>query len=157
MHQSLDSVHPLTKEYKSEKSIISPNLSVRKSALHGFGCFSTVRFLQGSFIAEYAGEKITRSEAMLRMRTPSGGRISELNCDRYIDGAINGNETQFINHSCDPNADASVLGESLIIFALRDIWPGEEITVDYLNSFEQDYSVCGCRAISCLKRGRPAT
>jgi SET domain-containing protein len=128
------------------------SLSVTKSPLHGLGCFATVRFLKGNRIAEYAGEKISRKEAMRRMKRPNGRRISELAAGWYIDGSVDGNQTQHINHSCDPNADASVIGGSLFIFALREIAPGEEITVDYLNSFEQDRSVCQCRTASCRQR-----
>ena len=130
----------------------SPNLSVKKSSLHGLGCFATVRFLKGNRIAEYAGEKISRKEAMRRMKRPYGKRISELAADWYIDGNVDGNQTQYINHSCDPNADAVVIGGSLFIFALREIEPGEEITVDYLNSFEQDQSACQCLKPSCRQR-----
>jgi len=108
-----------------------------------------VHFLQGYRIAEYAGEKISRKEAMRRMKRPNGKRISELEAEWYIDGSLGGNQTQYINHSCDPNADAFVIGGSLFIFAIREIAPGEEITVDYLNSFEQDQSVCQCRTASC--------
>ncbi len=127
----------------------SRSLSVTKSPLHGLGCFATVRFLKGNRIAEYAGEKISRKEAMRRMKRPNGKRISELETEWYIDGSVDGNQTQYINHSCDPNADAFVIGGSLFIFALREIAPGDEITVDYLNSFEQDQSVCQCRTASC--------
>jgi uncharacterized protein len=127
-------------------------LSVKKSSLHGLGCFATVRFLKGNRIAEYAGEKITRKEAMRRMKRPDGKRISELEAEWYIDGSVDGNQTQYINHSCDPNADAVVIGASLFIFALREIELGEEITVDYLNSFEQDRSVCQCLTASCRQR-----
>ena len=130
----------------------SRSLSVTKSPLHGLGCFATVRFLKGNRIAEYDGEKISRKEAMRRMKRPNGKRISELEAEWYIDGSIEGNQTQYINHSCDPNADAFVIGGSLFIFALREIAPGEEITVDYLNSFEQDQSVCQCRTASCRQR-----
>ena len=127
-----------------------PNgLSVRESPLHGQGCFAAVRFFEGSRIAEYAGERITRKEAMLRMKKSAGKRISELDADWYIDGSVNGNQTQFINHSCDPNADALVVGPTMLIIALREIAAGEEITVDYLNSFELDHSICKCRATSC--------
>jgi len=125
------------------------SLSVTKSPLHRLGCFATVRFLKGYRIAEYAGEKISRKEAMRRMKRPNGKRISELEAEWYIDGSVGGNQTQYINHSCDPNADAFVIGGSLFIFALREIAPGEEITVDYLNSFQQDQSVCQCRTASC--------
>jgi len=127
----------------------SHSLFVTKSPLHGLGCFATVRFLKGDRIAEYAGEKINRKDAMRRMKRPNGKRISEVEAEWYIDGSVDGNQTQFINHSCDPNADAFVIGGSLFIFALREIAPGEEITVDYLNSFAQDQSVCQCRTASC--------
>jgi SET domain-containing protein len=122
---------------------------ITKSPLHGLGCFARVRFLKGNPIAEYAGEKISRQEAMRRMKGSNGKRISELEAEWYIDGSVDGNQTQYINHSCDPNADAFVIVGSLFIFALREIAPGEEITVDYLNSFEQDQSVCQCRTASC--------
>jgi len=89
---------------------------------------------------------------MRRMKGPNGKRISELEAEWYIDGSVEGNQTQYINHSCDPNADAFVIGGCLFIFALREIAPGEEITVDYLNSFEQDLSVCQCRTASCRQR-----
>lgn len=130
----------------------SGSLSVKKSSLHGLGCFATARFLKGDCIAEYAGEKISRKEAMRRMKRPIGKRISEVGAEWYIDGSVDGNQTQYINHSCDPNADAVVIGGSLFIFALHEIEPGEEITVDYLNSFEQDQSICQCRSKSCRQR-----
>ena len=128
---------------------LTPRLSVRKSPLHGVGCFATVRFPKGSTIAEYAGERITHREAMRRLRGPEGKRISELDADCYIDGSVNGNETQYINHSCEPNADAIIIDGFMILFALREILPGDEITVDYLNSFEEDRTVCHCGAASC--------
>jgi len=146
MLQLLNSVSPGNQERYSKKS---NGLCVRESTLHGQGCFATVRFLEGNRIAEYAGERITRKEAMLRMKESAGKRISELDADWYIDGSVNGNQTQFINHSCDPNADALVVGAVMLIVALREIAAGEEITVDYLNSFELDQSICKCRATSC--------
>lgn len=127
-------------------------MSVLKSPLDGVGCFANIRFLKNSPIAEYAGERITRSEAMWRMREAAGKRISELDADCYIDGGIGGNDTQYINHSCEPNADVIIINGFIIVFALQDILPGEEITVDYLNSFEQDLSVCKCRTPSCRQR-----
>ena len=131
---------------------LTPRLSVRKSPLDGFGCFATVGIPKGSTIAEYAGERITHREAMRRMRGPEGKRISELDADCYIDGSVNGNATQYINHSCEPNADALIIDEAMILFALNEILPGEEITVDYLNSFEHDRTVCHCGAASCRQK-----
>jgi hypothetical protein len=151
MLQLIESVHRRKQTIPGE-SKWSHSLFVKKSPLHGLGCFATVRFLKGNRIAEYAGEKISRKEAIRRMKRPNGKRISELEAERYIDGSVDGNQTQYINHSCDPNADAFVIGGSLFIFALREIAPGEEITVDYLNSFEHDQSVWQCRTASCRHR-----
>ena len=151
MLQLIKTVHRRKQTVPGEEKK-SRSLSVKKSSLHGFGCFATFRFLKGNRIAEYAGEKISRKEAMRRMKRLDGKRISELEAEWYVDGSVDGNQTQYINHSCDPNADAFVIGGSLFIFALREIAPGEEITADYLNSFEQDQAVCRCRTASCRQR-----
>ena len=126
-------------------------LSVMKSRLHGFGCFATVHIPKNCAIAEYAGERITRTEAMRRMRRPGVKRISELDADLYVDGSVDGNDTKYINHSCEPNADVFIIDGLVIVFALQEIVPGEEITVDYLNSFEEDRTVCQCRTASCRR------
>ena len=151
MLQLIKTVHRRKQTIPGEGKTL-PSLSVTKSPLHGLGCFATVRFLKGNRIAEYACEKISRKEAMRRMKRPNGKRISELEAEWYIDGSVDGNQTQYINHSCDPNADAFVIGGSFFIFALREIAPGEEVTVDYLNPFEHDQSVCQCRTASCRQR-----
>lgn len=126
-------------------------LSVMKSRLHGFGCFATVHIPKNCAIAEYAGERITRTEAMRRMRLPGVKRISELDADLYLDGSVDGNDTKYINHSCEPNADVFIIDGLMIVFALQEIVPGEEITVDYLNSFEEDRAVCQCRTAACRR------
>ncbi len=146
MLQLLNNGRSVTQKLNAKK----PNgLSVRKSKLHGKGCFATLTFREGHRIGEYAGQRITRKEAMLRMKASAGKHISELDADLYIDGSVNGNQTQFINHSCDPNADVLVVGPALLIVAIREIAAGEEITVDYLNSFDLDQSICKCRATAC--------
>ena len=127
-------------------------LFIMKSPLHGSGCFAAVRFPKHSSIAEYSGERICHAEAMQRMRGPDGKRISQLGADCYIDGSVGGNEMQYINHSCEPNADVVIINRFMIVFALRQIRAGEEITVDYLNSFAEDFTVCQCRTPSCRQR-----
>ena len=151
MLQLIETVHRWKQTVPGEANQ-SRSLSVRNSPLHGLGCFATVGFLKGDCIAEYSGERISRKEAMRRMQGSDGSRISELEAECYIDGSVNGDQTQYINHSCDPNADAFVVSGSLLIFALREITSGEEITVDYLNSFAHDQSVCQCRTVPCRQR-----
>ena len=85
------------------------------------------------------------------MKGANGKHICQLDVDQYVDGSVDGNETQFINHSCEPNADVVMIDGLLVVYALREILPGEEITVDYLNSFDEDRTVCQCRSASCRK------
>jgi SET domain-containing protein len=47
-----------------------------------------------------------------------------------------------VAYSCEPNADVFIIDRFMIVFALREIRAGEEITVDYLNSFAEDSTVC---------------
>jgi uncharacterized protein len=128
-----------------------------ESPIDGLGCFATVHFNRDGLIAEYAGERISYSEAMRRMRGAGGLCISQLDAYCYIDGSVGGNGTQFINHSCEPNADVLISEGLMFVFPIRDISPGDEITVDYLNSFEKDRTVCRCRTASCRNTGQRKT
>ena len=128
---------------------IAPGLRVMKSTIDGLGCFATVSFPCDSVIAAYTGERVNHREAMRRMHSTKPARVTQLDDDCYIDGSVGGNGTQYINHSCAPNADAVNLDGALVIFSLRRIASGEEITIGYLNSFEDDHTVCHCRSASC--------
>lgn len=57
----------------------------------------------------------------------------------------------FINHSCDPNTGSG--GDVYTLVAMRDIEPGEEITIDYaVVDGDPDWNMpCGCGAPSCRK------
>jgi SET domain-containing protein len=140
---------------RSEK--LARGLAVRESAIDGLGCFAAKRFAKDEFIAEYTGERINHGEAMRRMRGQARTRITELAPDCYIDGSVGGNGTQYINHSCEPNADALIVDGRISIIPLQNIAPGEEITVDYLNSFDEDRTVCRCRSASCKEKARLTT
>ena len=60
-------------------------------------------------------------------------------------------EGDYVNHSCDPNA--GLLGQ-IVLVALRDIQPGEEVCFDYAMSDTISYDEfdCECGAPNC--RGR---
>ena len=82
-------------------------------------------------IAEYTGERITNAEAERRAKRRRVLRMSGLDDRWSIDGARGGNGTHYINHSCNPNAFMQTVRGHLLVLALRDIAPGEEITVNY--------------------------
>ena len=61
--------------------------------------------------------------------------LMALRSGTVIDATQNGNESRFINHSCDPNAVTQkwTVGRELRIgfFAIKPIQAGEEITFNY--------------------------
>jgi len=74
---------------------------------------------------------------------------------QVIDATMRGNAARFINHSCDPNCEAKtirILGsDHIIIFALRNIFKGEELTYDYKFEREEQKIPCSCGAPRCRK------
>ncbi|HWQ34557.1 MAG TPA: SET domain-containing protein-lysine N-methyltransferase [Blastocatellia bacterium] len=130
----------------------APGLTVRKSGIAGKGCFTTVPVRKRHKVAEYAGEKITQTEAMRRIQGKKIIRICGLDHRWAIDGDVGGNGTQYINHSCQPNCFTRTLHGHILFFALRDIAAGEEITCDYGDSYHERTKRCGCGAPNC--RGR---
>lgn len=64
-----------------------------------------------------------------------------------VDGEFKSGPTRFINHSCDPNlrsfarvgdhADKHI--HDLVLFAVRFIPAGEELTFDYVNGEDTDF------------------
>lgn len=59
------------------------------------------------------------------------------------------NESDYINHSCDPNC----IMVNKILFAIKDIKTGEQITYDYSNFIYDDwYMDCLCGSENCKGR-----
>jgi len=127
---------------------LAPGLAIKPSVIHGKGCFSESDFRRGHKIAEYAGEKISSSEARRRANRRRL-RICEMNSRWSLDGSKGGNGTHYINHSCAPNAYMKILYDHILFIALRDIRPGEEITIDYESTLHSDRKRCVCGVPGC--------
>ena len=127
---------------------LAHGLEIRQSPINGKGCFSTVRFLSRRKIAEYTGERISDSEALRR-----GGRrklrICGIDEKWSLDGSRGGNGTHYINHSCSPNAFMQSMRGHIVFCALRDIEPGQEITVDYGTTMHKNSKRCSCGSARC--------
>ena len=130
---------------------LAPGLKVRPSTIEGLGCFAAQDFLKGMRIAEYTGEKISRHQIARRLRGRRRIYICGINTYWAIDGNRGGNGTQFINHSCAPSAFLRVIGDHIVFYARRDIKAGEEITLDYVDSYHSDRKACTCGAQKCRR------
>ena len=121
-------------------------LEVRQSPIEGRGCFTTRRFRRGRKVGELLGERIARAEAERRTSGKRRIRICDVDERTSIDANVSGDATAFINHSCKPNLFTRVVGGHVLFFALRDIEPGEELTIDYELSPHPNSKVPVCAA-----------
>ncbi len=131
------------------KSTLSPGIAIKPSMIDGKGCFAAVRFRKGQKIGEYEGEKISRNEIARRLKGKRRLYICGLDSYWAIDGSKHGNGTQYINHSCAPNCYVKIICGHFIFFAQRDIEPGEEIVIDYEDSYHSDRKKCRCGSPNC--------
>jgi uncharacterized protein len=127
---------------------LARGLSIGESPINGRGCFADTFFPTRKKIAEYTGERISNAEARRRAGRHKL-RICEVDGKWSLDGSRGGNGTHYINHCCEPNAYISNIRGHILFFALRDIQPGEEITVDYGMTLHPDTKRCHCAAASC--------
>jgi hypothetical protein len=133
---------------------------IRKSAIAGRGAFATQRIPKGACIAEYTGEHISQREADRRYPfdpdVPHHTFLFNLEEDVVIDGAVGGNASRYINHSCEPNCEAVIEEDRIFIYALKTIVEGAELLYDYRFILDEPHTVrmkrhypCRCGAKSC--------
>jgi hypothetical protein len=135
-------------------------LLVRRSRIHGTGVFAKQPIRKGQRLMEYVGEHISHAEADRRYATKAHDDnhtfLFTLNQRTVIDGGSGGNETRFVNHSCDPNCETIIEKGRIYVESIRAIPAGQEISYDYM--IERDASdppdidvifACRCGAKTC--------
>lgn len=118
-------------------------------SLTGLGLFATEPIKKKQFIAEYWGRKLpTATVDQLSTRY-----LFEINSRWTIDGSTRRNIARYINHSCRPNAEASVVKGRILIRAIKNIAPGDEITYHYgRDYFDTFIRSVGCKCAACKKK-----
>ena len=108
---------------------------VRRSKVHGNGCFARCFIPKGTRLIEYLGERMSHKEADRRYENEDAGNNHTFLfiADRrtVIDATVGGNEARWINHSCDGNCESEIEKSRVFIDARRDIEKGEELGYDY--------------------------
>jgi uncharacterized protein len=127
---------------------------LRTSPIAGIGAFATRRIKKGTRIIEYTGERISNAEADRRYDEDKMKShhtfLFTLTRRMVVDAAVGGNESRFINHSCQPNCEAVIEdGRRIFIEALRDIPVGEELVYDYQYERMDDHTVDDERFYAC--------
>ncbi|XP_013166582.1 PREDICTED: histone-lysine N-methyltransferase SETMAR [Papilio xuthus] len=113
----------------------------------GMGLFTKHLIDKGSYICEYAGEIITKSQALKRHQiNVNNMKMNFIFClneysnnkvtQTFVDPSSFGNIGRYINHSCEPNCFIVPIRVNtplpkLAIFSLTEISAEHEITIDY--------------------------
>ena len=135
-------------------SAISPNRPYRVGRSRtGLGLFATKPIKKGAKIVRYFGplldSKKKKDDAI------ENKYLFELNGRWTIDGSVRENVARYINHACRPNAESDVKPRKrkVVIRAIKDIKPGEEINYDYGTDYFKAYlKPIGCKCAACEKK-----
>ena len=130
----------------------SPRTEVRASPIHGRGLFAAQPIARGEIVAVKGGYVLTRAEWGVLEPTlgPAEIQISDDLVIAPVRQDHRAGAMLFTNHSCNPNL--AIQGQ-IVLVAMRDIAPGEELTIDWATTDDADYELeCRCASPGC--RGR---
>ena len=155
-------------KYAALKAVpLTQRLMARRSHIHGWGLFTKVDIKKDNMIIEYMGEVVRQCIADKREKGYETSGIGScymfrLDLQRIVDATMIGCMARFMNHCCKNNAYAKVIGvdstlgvaadKKIVVFAIRDIKAGEEITYDYKFPVEDGSLRCTCGAPNCIGR-----
>jgi SET domain-containing protein len=127
-------------------------LKVKKSKIHGYGLFADEEIPQDTLIIEYIGEKIINEEKRRReIENYKKGvtYIFYLDGISWIDGEFMGNDSRYVNHSCNPNCNIVWKNGRIYFYSKRLIKKDEELTIDYDYDKDSKKEICNCGSKNC--------
>ena len=127
-------------------------LRVGPSRIDGQGAFAAEAIPARRKIGEIRGEAISVREARRRAKGVARIMIVELSDKRAIDASQSSDPLRFTNHSCRPNAALRIRQGRVEFYAMRDVAPGEELTVNYGETHHEGRLRCRCGAPGCVGR-----
>ena len=119
----------------------------------GLGLFATEPIKKRAFIVEYTGRRLTTAQAE-KLEARNARYLYEINSRWTIDGKSRRNIGRYANHSCRPNAESDTIrGKKVILRAIKNIKPGEEITYSYGSDYFDVYlKPVGCKCLACARK-----
>jgi hypothetical protein len=119
----------------------------------GLGLFATRPIKKGAKIVRYFGPLLDSRKK--KDDAIENKYLFELNNRWTIDGSVRKNIARYINHACKPNAESDVKPRKrkVVIRAIKNIEPGEEINYDYGTDYFKAYlKPIGCKCDACEKK-----
>ncbi|XP_017282032.1 histone-lysine N-methyltransferase 2B isoform X2 [Kryptolebias marmoratus] len=143
---------PMAMRFRHLERTSKEAVGVYRSAIHGRGLFCKRNIESGEMVIEYAGIVIRSVLTDKREKYYDGKGIGcymfRIDDFDVVDATMHGNAARFINHSCEPNCYSRVINvegrKHIVIFALRKIYRGEELTYDYKFPIEDASNKLGC-------------
>lgn len=145
---------------KKQRTRAERRIEVRASGVHGKGVYATGPIPKGTRIIEYTGRHLPWKEAMdlpaHDLSDPYHTFFFSLENGDVINAAIGGNDSRWINHSCDPNCKTIEEDERIFVYARRSLRSGDELFYDYrivpaerrTKGLEKEFA-CQCGSPKC--------
>jgi hypothetical protein len=158
---SFELTSPRTRNTHSSQTRGQPKESllveVRRSPIQGRGVFTRAAVAKGTRLLEYTGARVNAEDVEEDLDDETSRRhhtfLFSINEKVLIDGLRGGNESRFINHSCDPNCWAVLERGRIFIEARRELAAGEELAYDYWYTTDASYTEADLRRIYPCKCG----
>lgn len=125
-------------------------IELRASGIAGQGVFMTGPLRARHKVGEIGGTYISLREGRRRIHKQNI-YIVEISDTEAVDASFDTSGLKYVNHSCAPNARLQVRNRRIEIFAIRDLNPGDELTVDYGTTHHEGTLPCKCGAPNCRK------
>ncbi|OCT72451.1 histone-lysine N-methyltransferase 2A isoform X2 [Xenopus laevis] len=152
---------PMPMRFRHLKKTSKEAVGVYRSPIHGRGLFCKRNIDAGEMVIEYSGNVIRSILTDKREKYYDGKGIGcymfRIDDSEVVDATMHGNAARFINHSCEPNCYSRVIPidgqKHIVIFAMRKIYRGEELTYDYKFPIEDANNklACNCGTKKCRK------
>ncbi|PVD27579.1 hypothetical protein C0Q70_12741 [Pomacea canaliculata] len=150
---------PMAMRFRKLQEHAKEAVGVYRSKIHGRGLFCKRNIDAGEMVIEYAGEII---RSLLTDKREKYYESKGIGCYMFriddcevVDATMHGSAARFINHSCEPNCYSKVIQvdgrKHIVIFAMRPIKKGEELTYDYKFPIEDVKIPCTCGSKRCRK------
>ena len=136
-------------EYPTLKSYRSHKTQSRTSLIEGTGLYAIENILKNEIVAVRSGHLIDSNQLKENADVIQGSE-HQIEDDLYL-APLHPDEFKnimcYINHSCNPNLG---IKGNIIIVAMKDILPGEELCLDYAMVFNNQTSfTCHCGFKNC--------
>ncbi len=119
----------------------------------GKSIFANKHFNAHSFIIEFRGKVYTKEEYIRRLN-PSNNHYLQISDELFLGPTRTADN--YINHSCNPNTGIKIIDGAVLLFSIKPIHRGEEITFDYSTTMAEDYweMNCCCGTKNCRGKVR---